>query len=166
MSGYPWYQTFLKAPTTMAVVKALSDIFKVHGFPKSLRTDGGGQFRKAFAVFCNDAKVTLEQSSPYHPESNGLAERNLASLKLMMKKVKTNTAKMVDALASFRNTPRAGCRLSPSAIMFRRQLRDPKLPSIPPQLQFSTSMQPSLVCVHLPKRREIKPPKPPLSAQL
>ena len=86
ISGYPWVHSFPKSPKTLQVVRALSDIFLLHWYPKCLRADGGGQFRHAFETFCTDASIKFEQSSPYHPQSNGLAECNLASLKTLIKK--------------------------------------------------------------------------------
>ena len=46
-----------------------------------IRTDGGPQFRSEFKDFCASHGIQHELSSPYNPESNGLAEAAVKNLK-------------------------------------------------------------------------------------
>ena len=55
--------------------------FNDYGWPTHIRTDGGPQFRSEFKEFCTEHGITHELSSPYNPESNGLAEVAVKSLK-------------------------------------------------------------------------------------
>ena len=52
-----------------------------YGWPTHIRTDGGPQFWSEFKEFCTAHGITHELSSPYNPESNGLAEAAVKSLK-------------------------------------------------------------------------------------
>ena len=74
-SGYPLYQK-LTSTTTSSVLKTLSSWFNVLGWPRSIRSDGGPQFRGEFSSFCEKNKIKHELSSPYNPRSNGLAREN------------------------------------------------------------------------------------------
>ena len=128
-SGYPWVHR-LTTTTSLAVTRAIKKWFEYFGLPKSIRSDGGPQFRgEAFKTYCKDNGILHETSSPYNPESNGLAEAAVKNVKkLLIKCIKEGTDFQA-ALAEFRNCPRAdGC--SPAHIMFRRGTRG-RLPSLP-----------------------------------
>ena len=66
---------------TKAVMTILEECFNNFGWPTHIRTDGGPKFRSEFRSFCSLHGITHELSSPYNPESNGLAEAALKSLK-------------------------------------------------------------------------------------
>ncbi|KAK7883026.1 hypothetical protein WMY93_029200 [Mugilogobius chulae] len=54
----------------------LSQVFKVHGFPKDVVSDRGPQFVSRFwKAFCTLLGATVSLSSGYHPQSNGQTER-------------------------------------------------------------------------------------------
>src|SRR5271154_1053750 len=42
---------------------------------KSIRTDGGGEYQKQMAEFCREFGIHHEETAPYTPEQNGVAER-------------------------------------------------------------------------------------------
>jgi transposase InsO family protein len=42
---------------------------------KSIRTDGGGEYRKQMAELCTETGIHHEETAPYTPEQNGVAER-------------------------------------------------------------------------------------------
>ena len=42
---------------------------------KSIRTDGGGEYRKQMAELCTELGIKHEETAPYTPEQNGVAER-------------------------------------------------------------------------------------------
>ena len=86
-SGYP----FLKRLTQLksnAVITTIDAWFKVFGYPTSIRTDGGPQFRTEFKNYCADRGICHEQSSPHHPEGNGHAEAAVKNMKYLVLKVK------------------------------------------------------------------------------
>ena len=64
-------------------------------------------------------------SSPYHPQSNGLAERMVQAFKSGMKKMSEGTVetKLTRFLFSYRSTPHTTTGVSPAELMFGRRLR-------------------------------------------
>ena len=72
-SGYHLYQ-LLRSLTSDAVIKILSTWFNMLGWPSSICSDGGPQFRGDFVQFCNKHGICHELSAPYSPKSNGLAK--------------------------------------------------------------------------------------------
>ena len=64
------------------------------------------------------------QSSPYNPQSNGHAERNVKILKELLLKTENdiNSKQFLDGIAQIRNTPRAD-GISPCQVVFGRSIR-------------------------------------------
>ena len=82
-SGYAWTQQ-LKRTDTETVTGQLSSWFAEYGWPTSIRSDGGLQFRTEFSTFCQNNGIRHELSSPYNPESNGLAEAAVKNIKTLI----------------------------------------------------------------------------------
>ena len=72
-SGYAWTDK-LRDTSTATVTAKLNSWFVEYGYPECIRTDVGPQFRRDFKAYCDKHDITHELSSPYNPESNGLAE--------------------------------------------------------------------------------------------
>ena len=87
-----------------------------------MRSDGGPQFRSEFKQFCSNNKSEHEVSSPYYPESNGLAEMGVKMAKSLLRKVGTDQKAVAHALQEWRNAPRAE-GFSPAQLMFQRRQR-------------------------------------------
>ena len=79
-SGYPLYQ-LLRSTTSESVTRCLMTCFNLLGWPSSIRSDGGPQFRGDFSTFCHKHDIRHELSAPYNPKSNGLAEAGVSQLK-------------------------------------------------------------------------------------
>jgi len=100
-----------------------------------LRSDNGPQYvyreMSKFATLYG-FKVT---SSPHYPRSNGLAERTVKTVKLMLEKSKGPYL----ALLSYRSTELSWFKLSPSQLLMGQKIRS-TLPEVPenllPQWQF------------------------------
>ena len=75
--------------SSATVIRVLTELFDTFGWPLSLRTDGGPQFRSEFKAFCVAHDISHELSSPYHPESNGHAESAVKNVKHLMEKSQT-----------------------------------------------------------------------------
>ena len=78
--------------------------------PSKLYTDGGPQFSShRFAQFCKRWQVEHVKSSPHYPQSNGLAEAAVKSMKTLIKKTTQNGNLDMDefrhGLLEWRNTP-------------------------------------------------------------
>ena len=78
LSGYPLVNVWTKDLTTNQVVKQLQQYCSPFGKPLNFKSDGGAQFdSKEMREFLDEYSIEHGQSSPYHPESNGHAERNV-----------------------------------------------------------------------------------------
>lgn len=128
LSGWPtvtaWYN---KDPTANDVIRQLRQRFVDTGVPVRLRSDGGPQFSaKSFTDFLKRWNVTHRPSTPENPQSNGLAESGVKSMKNLVIKATTNGQldddTYIAGLLEFRNTPRSN-GLSPAQILYGCPLR-------------------------------------------
>ena len=72
--------------TTAKMIEVLRKIFARNGLPEQVVTDNGPQFvSEEFAQFVKENGIEHTRSAPYHPASNGLAERFVKSLKTALK---------------------------------------------------------------------------------
>lgn len=96
---------------------------------KKIVTDNGRQFTsdkfKSFSEIWGFVHVT---SSPLYPRSNGLVERNVRTVKALMKKSLESSDDWQLALLNFRNTPLTGETYSPAQLLMSRRLNT-RLPS-------------------------------------
>ena len=60
----------------------ITDIWRQYGLPKAITSDRGPQFASAFLRLLNKAlDICLRTSAAYHPQTDGLTERAIQSLK-------------------------------------------------------------------------------------
>ena len=77
----------LTTANSINTIEHLRSIFSTHGLPKMLVTDNGSQFTSAeFETFMQSNGIRHVKSAPYHPASNGLAERAVQVFKEGMKR--------------------------------------------------------------------------------
>jgi transposase InsO family protein len=78
-----WIETSLpQQRTTTNVIDSLSAVFSRFGVPKYIVTDNGAEFiSREFNHFCSVNGITKMESPPYHPQSNGAAERGVQTIK-------------------------------------------------------------------------------------
>lgn len=86
-------------------------------------SDGGTQFTSGeFNKFASDWNFQHVRSSPRYPQSNGMAERTIQTVKRILKKSNETRQDPYLALLEFRNTPLSGLG-SPAQLLMNRQLR-------------------------------------------
>ena len=62
--------------TSQTTIDKLRMLFATHGLPETVVSDNGSIFTSAeFATFMTYNGIKHLKSAPYHPASNGLAER-------------------------------------------------------------------------------------------
>ena len=77
----------VQSATSRSTIERLRSVFATHGLPEVLVTDNGTPFTSAeFAAFTQMNGINHVTSAPYHPASNGLAERGVQTLKIALKK--------------------------------------------------------------------------------
>ena len=66
----------LSVATAQTTIQQLRQLFARFGIPESIVSDNGPQFIAAeFKEFCRVNGIQHAKVAPYHPSSNGLAER-------------------------------------------------------------------------------------------
>ena len=117
-----------KNPTTETTILALHELFARFGVVDCLVTDNGSQFTSnEFKIFMENFQVKHITIPPYHPRSNGQAERFVDTIKRALKKARgtpTETA-LQQFLQIYRITPNSNTpsSLPPAEIMFGRRIR-------------------------------------------
>ena len=89
-------------------IEKMRATFATLGLPQILVTDNGPQFTSAqFAQFTKNNGIKHVTSSPYHPSTNGLAERMVQTFKEGMRRQKTGSieTRIARFLFAYRNTP-------------------------------------------------------------
>ena len=112
--------------TSLNTIKALRHIFAAYGLPEELISDNGPQFvSHDFKEFTKMNGIRHVLSSPYHPSSNGEAERFVRTFKNGIKKSQTPdlNKKMASFLLSYRTTPHSASKCTPSELFMGRRLR-------------------------------------------
>ena len=106
--------------------RVLEDIFATFGFPKELVSDNGPPFNSyEFKNFLKNRGIVLTHSPPYHPQSNGSAERAVQTTKSVLRKFLydfKDNFQIDKAVSTFllnnRNTPCTENKLTPSHLLF------------------------------------------------
>ena len=109
----------LSSSTSAAIINVLKSWFNILGWPQSVRSDGGPQFRGEFSRFCDQFGIKHELSAPYNPRSNGLAESGVEIIKSILVKCLGEGKDMHRTLYEWRNVPRQH-GYSPAPLMFGR----------------------------------------------
>jgi len=102
--------------TSHRVICCLREVFSRFGLPETIVSDNGPQFTsQEFATFCRSNGIRHSTSSPYHPRSNGQAERFVKTFKQSVGKGKNNdvNVSLCSFLLTYRCTPHATTGVSP-----------------------------------------------------
>jgi transposase InsO family protein len=119
----------MKNTSAESTIAAIRNCFWTHGLPEQIVSDNGPQFKSAeFAKFCQERGISHTLIAPYHPQSNGEAERFVQTFKNGMKLLKEETNWQPDMamnqfLLKYRVTPHTATGISPAEIMFGRKVR-------------------------------------------
>ena len=103
-----WIEIFkMSSTTTQKTIERLEEVFARHGLVDTIVSDNGTQFTSdLFETFCVVNGIQHIKTAPYHPQSNGRAERNVALLKDGLKKLSGDTdGKLRKFLFFQRRTP-------------------------------------------------------------
>ena len=93
-----WIEAFVTtSATSAAVIEELRSTFARFGIPELIVSDNGTCFTsEEFKTFLQQNGIKQVTSAPYHPASNGLAERAVQIVKWGLKKVRGGTLKAIN----------------------------------------------------------------------
>ena len=114
------------AATSAHTIQKLWSMFAIHGLPELLVSDNGSVFTSVeFQEFLSRNGVRHLTSAPYHPSSNGLAERAVQTFKDSMKKgLDDDVQKQLSRfLFHYRSTPHTTTGLTSAETLMGRRLR-------------------------------------------
>ena len=121
-----WLEVHLmKSTTSTATIEKLREIFATHGLPRTVVSDNGPNFSsREFEVFMSQNGIKHIKVSPYHPASNGQAERAVRIFKEGMEKMEKGSlkTKLSRFLLKYRITPHSTTGVPPAQLLMNRQL--------------------------------------------
>ncbi|XP_050709686.1 uncharacterized protein K02A2.6-like [Eriocheir sinensis] len=118
----------MQSTTSSNTIRTLMQIFAVHGLPERIVSDNGPQFcSQEFKDFLTVNGIQHIQSAPYHPATNGEAERFVQTFKQHMKCKNVNSTNVHSGISKFlltyRTTPHATTGVAPSILLMGRRIR-------------------------------------------
>lgn len=114
--------------TSISTTNKLRQMFATHGIPQVTVSDNGPAFvGDDFKQFIQKNGIKHVYSAPYHPASNGQAERMVRTFKEAMKTLKAGDiqTKLDRLLYKYRTMPHSTTGRTPAQLMFNRELRTP-----------------------------------------
>jgi transposase InsO family protein len=120
-----WFNLYPMQRTNLEnLLNILKSNFAEHGTPEEICSDNGPPFNSyKFKQFCEQKDILHTTSSPRFPQSNGLAERAVQTVKLLIRKCQATGTPLDEALLEHRNSPFANQLPSPSELALGRKLR-------------------------------------------
>ena len=122
-----WLEVHLmKSISAVPTIERLKSIFAIHGVPRKIVTDNGPAFvSEEFRLFMSQNGIIHVKSAPYHPSTNGLAERAVQTFKqgLLHQKLGSIETKLSCFLFKYRLTPHSTTGSSPAELLLGRRPR-------------------------------------------
>ena len=120
----------VRSMTAGVVAQGMLEIFCRTGVPLRLLTDQGSQFvGKVITKLCENLGIEKIQTTPYHPEGNGVVERMHGTLGAMLNKASNQGLDWVGqvpfALFALRSAPNRDSGFSPFDLVYGRYVRTP-----------------------------------------
>jgi len=106
-----WLEVVPVSSTTLSsAIEVLRDLFARFGIPEQFVSDNGAQFiSEEFQAFVRSNGIRHLMTAPYHPATNGLAERAVQTFKQVLRSMHQSSKPVKEKLAKFliayRNTP-------------------------------------------------------------
>ena len=118
----------MSSTNSTQTITVLRRFFSTYGLPEQLVSDNGPQITsEEFKTFMKSNGIKHIRCSPYHPSSNGAAERFVQTFKQAMKASNRSNFSISHLLAEFvfnyRSTPHASTNVAPCWLFIKRQLR-------------------------------------------
>ncbi|KAI5752579.1 hypothetical protein M8J77_018353 [Diaphorina citri] len=123
-----WIEVEVASSTdSKSTIQCLERFFSNFGFPETCVSDNGPQLvSKEMVDFMENNSITMVNSPPYHPKSNGAAERAVQVVKRHLEKQEGEKEKyssfkqrVTSLLHVYRNTPHSVTGKSPAEMIFK-----------------------------------------------
>ena len=127
----------MNTSTSSATMEKLRIAFATHGLPEIVVTDNGSNFvSREFQDFLKQNGIRHIRTAPYHPASNGMAERAVQTFKEGMKKMNEGSVetRVSRFLARYRITPQTSTGVSPAELLLGRKTRS-RLDLVYPEIE-------------------------------
>ncbi|XP_071953858.1 uncharacterized protein [Antedon mediterranea] len=124
-----WPEVFIMQSTTShKTIGVLRTLFSRNGLPQVLVSDNGPQFTSGeFKSFMAMNGISHKLSAPYHPSTNGQAERFVQSLKQGLRAARNDSGdpqtKLDRFLLSYRNAEHSLTKETPAKLFMNRSIR-------------------------------------------
>ena len=122
-----WLEIFaMTKTTTEKTISILRHLFSSCGFPEEIVSDNGPQLTSdQFADFLKQNGVRHTRSAPYHPATNGSAERMVQVLKNSLKLASRLhfDHQLANFLLSYQSVPHSTTGVPPAELFLKRWLR-------------------------------------------
>lgn len=122
-----WVEVKMTADTSSTkTIELMRDVIATHGIPDTIVSDNGRNFVSGeFESFLRSNGIRHIRTAPYHPSSNGQAERFVQTIKSHLKKMpSTNVNRhLANILLRLRTTPNPTSGESPAESLMGRKLR-------------------------------------------
>jgi len=129
-----WIEVFpMKSTTSTKTIEILRVVFARYGFPEELVSDNGPQFISTeFQAFVRNNGITHKFSPPYHPATNGAAERAVQTVKQALTKQVLDkhyaggpslNHRLANFLMVYRSTPHSVTKRTPAELFLKREMR-------------------------------------------
>ncbi|KAL0151515.1 hypothetical protein M9458_053167, partial [Cirrhinus mrigala] len=122
MSKFPEVMN-IKDKTARTVIEKMKTVYARHGIPKELVCDHVPFASYEMKKFAVEWGIKVTHSSPAYPQSNGLVERTIKTVKQVLKKAEQSRVDHHLALLWLKNTPIIGTSYSPAQVLMGRVLR-------------------------------------------
>ena len=137
-----YFSKFVEEPqlpdkTAPSIIKALKSIFARNGIPEELISDNMPFASREFRLFAQEWGFRSVTSSPQYPQSNGLAERNIQTVKQLFRKADFDGRDREQALLDFRSAPITGTKWSPDRAAYGPITKNKA--SVPPAASTATT---------------------------
>ena len=122
-----WLEVFaVKSANAISTIECLRKAFATHGIPDTIVSDNGTPFvNELFTEFTTKNGVKHITVAPYHPASNGMAERAVQVFKKGFNMFKSGSVatRLSRFLLSYRCLPHTTTGRSPAEMLMGRRLR-------------------------------------------
>ena len=126
-AGSKWIEAFpMSTSASKATIQCLRTLFGQFGLPGILVSDNGTSFTSSeFQEFLATNGIKHWKSIPYHPSSNGLAEKAVQIVKQGLKRMKEGSVsdRLSRVLFTYRITPHSTTGVPPAQLLMGRNLK-------------------------------------------